>query len=245
MLKKLMIYILTVITLGINPVNNNIEYIIPEIGLLQIFQQSGCELEYFNSNGYLIYEKEFITIDMEEKICDDIAEKLNLFDIKKDREELNTYNSFILKGTNTFQDEIVIIIQSSKKADYEETILTIDCKNTLLDNYLETSSNIREVMKGFGKPNYNTVLVGYKDLDASTEMLKRSYIESLMDIIDCDIIETFEDNKIISITGYCKAIEEYLEYCNNKANVNIAVSCDNYNKKTYLYLASPIINIEY
>lgn len=245
MFKKILAYLLAIMTIGSNAVTSEIEYVSPETALLQIFEETSCELEYFNTNSYLIYEKEFITIDIGEKICDDIAEKLNLVSINKEQEELNTYNSVILKGTTKYKDDIVIILQSSKYGDKGETIITLDCKSSDLSNYSTLNKDIRSVMNKLGDATHNTVIVGFKDLKSFKDMGNKKYVEKLFDMVDADVVEEYIDKNVISITGYTNRIEEYLAYSNKKANLNIAIRKDEYNKKSYIYLASPIINIEY
>ena len=59
-------------------------------------------------------------------------------------------------------------------------------------------------------------------------------------------IDRIEDETFISITAYSKLLDEnYLEYLGNKINLNIGMRYSEDEDKTLLYIATPIIKLDY
>ena len=59
-------------------------------------------------------------------------------------------------------------------------------------------------------------------------------------------IDRVENENMISITAYSKLLEEnYLEYLGNKINLNIGIRYSEDDDKTLIYIATPIIKLDY
>ncbi len=59
-------------------------------------------------------------------------------------------------------------------------------------------------------------------------------------------IDRVENENMVSITAYSKLLEEnYLEYLGNKINLNIGIRYSEDDDKTLIYIATPIIKLDY
>ena len=53
------------------------------------------------------------------------------------------------------------------------------------------------------------------------------------------------DDSIYTVYGYCGKIEEYVVFGSTKTNINVAITYDEQNNLTRVYMATPIISTEY
>ena len=59
-------------------------------------------------------------------------------------------------------------------------------------------------------------------------------------------IDRVENENMVSITAYSEILDEnYLEYLGNKINLNIGIRYSEDDDKTLIYIATPIIKLDY
>jgi len=79
-------------------------------------------------------------------------------------------------------------------------------------------------------------------LESSNKVKK---ITKTLQVINGNKIEGIMDESIISISAYSPNIDRFIYTGNNKMNLNIAMRYNEYEGKTYYWIGSPIITIEY
>ncbi|MPM31804.1 hypothetical protein SDC9_78361 [bioreactor metagenome] len=64
--------------------------------------------------------------------------------------------------------------------------------------------------------------------------------------MNAEEIDRIEEENFVSITAYSKILSEnYLEYLGNKINLNIGMRYSEDEDKTLIYIATPIIKLDY
>ena len=59
-------------------------------------------------------------------------------------------------------------------------------------------------------------------------------------------IDRVEEENFMSVTAFSKLIKtDYLEYLGNKVNLNIGIRYSENEEKTMIYVATPIIKLDY
>lgn len=58
-------------------------------------------------------------------------------------------------------------------------------------------------------------------------------------------VEGMEDENIISVSAYSSKLKEYIKLGSEKINLNVAIRYSSFDDKTYIWVATPIIAIEY
>ena len=71
-------------------------------------------------------------------------------------------------------------------------------------------------------------------------------LEKILYNMNAKEIDRVKNENMISVTAYSKLLEEnYLEYLGNKINLNIGIRYSEDDDKTLLYIATPIIKLDY
>lgn len=104
---------------------------------------------------------------------------------------------------------------------------------------------LRDISKNNGlKYKISTTIMGY-----FTGKLKDTQIDSvyrkLLKEANATTVETVKDNGLVSITAYSPELKDYIKIGNKKVNLNFAARYNSYEKRTYVWIANPVIITEY
>lgn len=154
--------------------------------------------------------------------------------------DITTYQK---RSTN----KIIKIIVRNKESDNAKPYVVVDV--TLFSNYKEVSSISNTVQKVF--KNYNTtpsitiLMVG--NFSGKLDKLEMArVVNTVYNELKAKKVERYEDAYQLGYTGYSSKLISNL--CVNsgreKVNLDIRLRYNDYENKTYLYLAAPIIEIE-
>ena len=90
----------------------------------------------------------------------------------------------------------------------------------------------------------STIITGYFD-----GLLKSAQIDSiykkLLNDANARDINAMKDKGLVSVTAYSPDIENYIRIGNKKVNLNFAARYNSYEKRTYIWIANPVILTEY
>lgn len=212
--------------------------------LLETFNNTQADFNFYNikANGLINYDinKNEIT-----DICIDIINDLGLeessikWEEKWDRKEKQIYIQ-----SNTSEKSISII---GVKKNSSESYIIID----ILDN--KVYKNIVDIYTILEKSLYKYS----SNIDISTcisgEFYKKIQFNKYNDILEeilynmnAKEIDRVKNENMISVTAYSKLLgENYLEYLGNKINLNIGIRYSEDDDKTLIYIATPIIKLDY
>jgi hypothetical protein len=207
--------------------------------LIEVFNNTSADFKFYNikANAAIEYDlpkEEMVYIFME------IIESIGLeeADIRWD----DTENQMLLQAQT---DEKSISIAGTKKSEEEAYIIVDIMDNKVYKNIVDDYDIIENVLK-----EYATQLDMY-------ECIAGEYIQSQInkydDILDkilynmnAEEIDRVEDNNFISVTAYSNLLNKNdLEYLGNKINLNIGFRYSEDEEKTTLYMATPIIKLDY
>ncbi len=224
---------------------NPIENMKPEDAVNATYAESEAKLDHININSYVIFHDKFLTIDKVSKICNDISEKLEMKDTIMSKENSEDFCEIRLSGTIDSGVKGTIILQSSKFQDFQESSIVVDIIETREQYDLsELCDKIREILKSYGKVNLNINLAAYYDGVIDNRNLKKT-IDKAFKEIGANEVEGIENDDLISITGYTLGLEESISYCGKKVNINMAARYNSYEDRTYIWIGTPLIVVEY
>ncbi len=221
------------------------ETIKPEEAITSAFIESGAEFRDINVNSYVVFEGKNMTIDNIKKICNDIAERLNLKKVQVDETTENNFSQIIITGL--IDDEIytTLIVQSTHYEDFKESTIVLDIIDTKGEYDLrELCDTIRKVLSFYGEATINITLSGSYQDKLSNEATGK-ILENIFEKIGADKIEGIDTSDLVSITGYTPRMIEHLSYAGKKANINIALRYNSYENKTNIWIGTPIIVTSY
>lgn len=94
------------------------------------------------------------------------------------------------------------------------------------------------------KPTTNITIAGTLNGQLNKDE-KEKAARNIMKGIEAKTEEIYETEKLYSVYGYTKLIDDCLVSNGKKINVNLAFHYNEYEQKTYLYLATPVITVDY
>lgn len=220
--------------------NENSEY----DKLLDTFNNTQANFKFYNikASGLIDYD---ITKNEIKDICIDIINDLGLEEsnIKWEEKWDNQENQIYIQS-NTLEKSISII---GIKKNSKESYIIID----ILDN--KVYKNIVDIYTILEKSLYKYS----SNVDISTcisgEFYKKIQFNKYNDILEeilynmnAEEIDRIENDNMVSVTAYSKFLEDnYLEYLGNQINLNIGIRYSEDEDKTLIYIATPIIKLDY
>ena len=220
--------------------NDNSEY----NKLLDTFNNTQAQFKFYNikANGFIDYD---ITKNEIKDICIDIINDLGLeeSDIKWE-EKWNSQEKQIYIESKIQEKSISII---GIKKNSSESYIIID----ILEN--KVYKNIVDIYTILEKSLYKHSNVVDITTCISGEFYKKFHFDKYNDILEkilynmnAEEIDRVENDNMVSVTAYSEFLDEnYLEYLGSKINLNIGIRYSEDEDKTLIYIATPIIKLDY
>ena len=220
--------------------NDNSEY----NKLLDTFNNTQAQFKFYNikANGFIDYD---ITKNEIKDICIDIINDLGLeeSDIKWE-EKWNSQEKQIYIESKIQEKSISII--GIKKNSSESYIIIDILENKVYKNIVDIYTIIEKSLYKYSNTVDITTCI-------SGEFYKKLQFDKYNDILEkilynmkAEEIDRVENNNMVSVTAYSEFLDEnYLEYLGSKINLNIGIRYSEDEDKTLIYIATPIIKLDY
>lgn len=211
------------------------------------FIKTGAKYEYSNINAWAKTDDKFTTMDVMSSYALRIAKLLDIKESdakvsKSDQTNFRQYDIEYDKGNK----RLSIVVQSVKNGSSGETYILID--EYLLKNNTNVIDEQVKIVGAYDKlkltPKVATCYVGTYIGQLNKNKIS-SIVKEVMENLDAEKIEGMEDENIYSISAHTNKIKEYIELGSEKINLNIALRYSKYDNKTYIWVATPIIAMEY
>ena len=211
---------------------------------LETFNNTQADFKFYNikANGLINYD---ITKNEIKDICIDIINDLGLEESNiKWEEKWGEKEKQIYIQSNNYDKSISII---GIKKNSNESYIIVDIldnkvyKNivdiyTILDKLLYKYSNIVDISTCIsGEFSKKLQFIKYDDI-----------FQKILYNMSAEEIDRVENENMVSITAYSELLKgNYLEYLGNKINLNIGIRYSEDDDKTLIYIATPIIKLDY
>ena len=220
--------------------NDNSEY----NKLLDTFNDTQAEFKFYNikANGFIDYD---ITKNEIKDICIDIINDLGLEEsnIKWEEKWDNQENQIYIQS-NTLEKSISII--GIKKNSKESYIIVDILDNKVYKNIVDIYTILeKSLYKYSSNVDISTCISGefYKKIQFNKY---NDILEEILYNMNAEEIDRIENDNMVSVTAYSKFLEDnYLEYLGNQINLNIGIRYSEDEDKTLIYIATPIIKLDY
>jgi hypothetical protein len=121
--------------------------------------------------------------------------------------------------------------------------------NIMIDKPNANYSEIRaKLAKAFVennlKPCLNSCITGSLEGKVASKKLNTIFTKAFNQI-GAVKVDAVKDYNLISVSAYCPSIKDYIRIKEARVNINLAIRYNSYEKKTYIWLATPIITKEY
>lgn len=243
--------------------------------LLKAMETGGFEMEEFNINTSAFIPNTFLTIGEIEKMQRDIKEVLNIkgeviivnidtmYDsghqdyfedlsgievgtILEQRVEEEGYNEIIMFVPNEDGNMIVVKLLSTQIVGESETYIIVDIvDNKGYKEIVDISNQIENLLKVYGNEVETTINLTGTQLGKLSKIEEKQRQESIFSFLKARKIEVLEEELFTSITAYSPLISSSINYGGKSVNIQLAMRYSEYENKTYLWIANPLITTTY
>ncbi|KXZ39039.1 TATA-box binding [Alkalithermobacter thermoalcaliphilus JW-YL-7 = DSM 7308] len=213
--------------------------------ILNVFEKTNSNFEGYYINGHVEISDRFLEFKEMEEIIDSLNSIYGIrkSDLNYTKSEENGFRQMYTYTQNENLENVSVIVQSQLSENVEETHIIIDIQsNQVYKSIVSNYEKVRDILSKYSeKVDIYTCLIGSYEgnvdyINKANYVLKKLGAEKVEEIID---------DRFISLTGYTKNIKEYISFAKRKVNVNVSVRYSEYDNKTYIYIGTPLIVLEY
>jgi len=243
--------------------------------LLEAIEAGGFEVEEFNINKSVFIPDIFLTMEELEKKQTDIMDALNIkgeiiyiniddilnsghLDLFEDPLDLQSETILVQRVEDTEYNEIIMFVPNENgnvtmikllssviMGKYETYIIVDIVENKRYKEIVEISNEIESILEEYGEKIETTINITGTHLGKLTKTEEKQRQEAIFSFLEAKKIEVLEDKLFTSITAYSPLISSFINYGNNKVNLQLAMRYSEYEDKTYLWIANPLITTTY
>lgn len=212
--------------------------------LINAFNSTQASFKFYNIKANAKINKKINKDEMID-ICIEIINNLGLEenDIKWERVWNNKEKQIYAQVNN--QDK-VISISCVKKSDKEAYIMVDILENKVYKSIVDIYTILEDTISKYTNDiEMNTCIsgeyLGKLKVDNYNDILKK-----ILYNMNAKEIDRVEEENFVSITAFSKILKEHnLEYFGRKINLNIGMRYSEDDDKTIIYVATPIIKLDY
>ncbi len=209
-------------------------------------------VNFVNSEVYVWCNTDELQYDTDSivKVTERLSDSIGI--VKNVDYSINTLNNdFIrkteIRGSTSDGKTVCINSQLNKnKSQENNSFISVDIINELEQTDInDTAQVLKEKFKSFGlNPKVNTCITGY--FDGKLDYVEMNKISSrILKDAKAKKINGISDKNLISVSAYSPLIDNNIEIKGRETNINLALRYNAYEDKTYIWVATPVITIEY
>ncbi|HHW32072.1 MAG TPA: YwmB family TATA-box binding protein [Clostridiaceae bacterium] len=251
-MKKFFLIILIILTVSVLSYTfvNQIRIYSVENTLVKTFTESGAQLVnweiYFR--GKIISDQYNSVEELEylaEKLSNEIGMANKNFSYNKNLSS-NLIHILDIEGyINDCRTTVSINLEKTQDNPVERHISISIVNNGEHLNIEEITKTVQAVLKKYEiEYKVNICITGSFEGKLSNSELAE-ICDSILSRANARKVEEMETSNMISISAYSPNIGYSIEAAGKKVNINLAVRYNSYENRTYIWLASPVIEIEY
>lgn len=212
--------------------------------LIETFNNTQANFKFYNIKANATINYNVSKNDMRD-ICIEIINNLGLEESNiKWEVNWNNKEKQVYAEINTGERSISII--GIKKNSKESYIIVDILENKVYKSIVDIYTVLENTFeKHTSQMDINTCISG----EYTKKLQINKYDEILEKILynmNAEQIDRVEEENFVSITAYSKILHgNYLKYLGNKVNLNIGMRYSEDDEKTLIYIATPIIKLDY
>ena len=186
---------------------------------------------------------EYIGEEIEQEILETIAEKIQLTitEQPKSIETSSRKEVSYMKQAKMAKTDLRVIKLIEEDVEKEYVYAKIELKNSV-EAIVTYKKLLEEAMQELECENISTTIqlvgdyVGYLTVERRNEVT-----DKILDALGASIVYEHREQDLYTIYAYTASLDNYITVEDRKINVHVAMSQDEENYRTILYLASPIL----
>jgi hypothetical protein len=223
----------------------------PQTALEKAFKLTDAKLEQSEINVWGRLGKDISDYDKMKQLADEIISDQKLI---KD----NTYSfkktdngdsiKIEIKGSTPQGRYVAMFIQLFNTGNSNDNTLSVtisDTKSFDSASLITTKGGVERVLKKHNiVPKVSSCISGYVEGKLESKKIEEVYTK-IFKTISARKVEGIRDGNLLSVSAYSPLLRDSIKVDGRKINFNLAARYNSYDNKTYIWLATPIIEIEY
>lgn len=190
--------------------------------------------------------KEFKDLASLSAVCEDILKDLEIENYSRNR----TGTDILMKADylGSTKDGVKVSAMASivgNKSGEGDKYITIDATETVNGNALLLRNQIESAFVKHGlRPVVNSCITGTFDGNLQDSQLE-NICRKIFDDSDAQKVDSYRDKNAITISAFSPMIKDKLNIDGKKINLGLSIRYNEIENKTYLWVATPVVNTEY
>lgn len=215
------------------------------------FLSCGARLEVFDVVDWSVINREFMSFSEMEKNKDGIIKlfggKAQDFKITKESDEM--YRIINTEGWIDSGTFLQVILQSVVlPEEYEkdpQTYLVVTATSRDIEKLKELQAKVRDaIISSGGQSRITTCITGTFD-GKLNEIEQDKILEQFAKDLKIENLERMKDDYTTSVVGYSPKLSDSITILEKSYNVNIAMRYNLEDDRTYIWIGTPVISVEY
>jgi homospermidine synthase len=186
--------------------------------------------------------EEQVTKEMDAVLALINVEKSSINIVKEHNEEISKQTLYASIGSKNYN--IAIESVKTKKGGESYVMMDVSIDNDSKDLLAERQKLESYFTDKSVKPKISSCIIGIYD-GKLTENEMRSKIADAMSSVKAKEVEGLSNENLNSISAFSGNINSFILSNNKKVNMQIAIRYSSYDDKTYIWIGSPLIHVEY
>ncbi len=217
-----------------------------KISISDAFKSSGAKMVvnevYFFARG----NEDMKNLGNMTAVCEEVFKTLGITNYSNNTTSTDTLKKADMSGST--KDGVKISAMASivgNKSGSGDKYITIDATETVNGSALLLRGKIKEVFEKYGlKPTVNSCITGTYEGYLQDSQLE-NICRKILDDSDAKKVDSMRQENIISVSAFSPMIEDRLSIDGRKINLSLAIRYNKMENKTYLWVATPVVNTEY
>lgn len=216
------------------------------ISITDAFNSSGAKMVVNELYFFTRADDDFKNLQSLSAVCEDVFKELEISGYKK-----NTTSSDDLAKTDilgTTKDGVKVSAMASivgNKSGKGDKYITVDATETINGSALLLRNKIERVFNDHGlKAVVNSCITGTYDGNLQDSQLE-NICRKILNDSDAKKVESLRQENIISVSAFSPMIKDKLSIDGKNINLSLAIRYNKLENKTYLWVATPVVNTEY
>lgn len=210
---------------------------------IKTFEQTNADFKFYNIKINCIVS-DITNKNQIENMCTNIV---NSLDLKTNKIKWKEEDDNGLKIYAQSQDDSCSVSFTAIKKSNKEYYIIIDIlNNKVYKNIVDIYQTLNDVINKYSN-DVDIYLCIAGEYTKNLQLYKSNDIlENILYNMNAKEIDKMEDDNLISVTAYSNLLTENdLDYLDNKINLNIGIRYSENEDKTLIYMATPIIKLDY
>lgn len=210
---------------------------------IKTFEQTNANFKFYNIKINCIVS-DIANKKQIENMCTNIVNSLDLNTNKIKWKEENDNGLKIYAQAQ--DDSCSVSFTAIKKSNKEYYIIVDILNNKVYKNIVDIYQTLNDVINKYSN-DVDIYLCIAGEYTKNLQLYKSNDIlENILYNMNAKEIDKMEDDNLISVTAYSNLLTENdLDYLDNKINLNIGIRYSENEDKTLIYMATPIIKLDY